>query len=83
MDIQGVKTFVAYMVALALGIVASIVSLISPIREEVPQLMKQSTPTPFFTENTRELSKEESSTMSASFIKEFETLMSSGAGERK
>jgi len=83
MNIQGLKTFVAYVVALALGIVASLVSLISPIQQEVPQLMKQPTATPFFTERTRELSKEESSTMSASFIKEFEVMMSSGGGERR
>lgn len=80
MDIQGLKTLIASISALVLGIVISLVSLLVPMKEEIPQLIKKSAPTPILTEQTRELSKEESSTMSASFIKEFETLISSGGG---
>jgi len=83
MDIQGLKTLIASISALVLGIIISLVSLLAPMKEEVPQLMKKSAPTPILTEQTRELSKEESSTMSASFIKEFETLVSSQSGERR
>jgi len=83
MSIEGMKTFIVYTIALLAGILTSVVSIVSPIKDEVSQLMKQPTTTPFFTEETRTLSQEESSTMSASFIKEFETLVSSGSGERK
>lgn len=83
MSIEAIKTVLVYLAALTAGIVTSLVSLITPMKQEVPQLMRQPTPTPYFTESTRELSREESTTMSASFIKEFETLVSSGSGERR
>ena len=83
MSIEGMKTFIVYTIALLAGILTSVVSIVSPIKDEVSQLMKQPTTTPFFIEETRALSQEESSTMSASFIKEFEVMMSSGGGERR
>jgi len=83
MPIQGLQTFFAYISALILGIVASLASLLVPMKEEVPQLFQKPVPTPVLTEQTRELSREEQATMSASFIKEFEMMMSSGSGERK
>jgi len=83
MSIEGIKPLIVYAVALFLGVITSLFSLISPLKEEIPELMKKPTPTPILSEQTRELSKEESSTMSASFIKEFEMMISSGGGERR
>ena len=83
MSIEGIKTLFTYVSALILGIIASLVSLMVPMKEEVPQLLKKPVPTPILLEETRSLSKEEETTMSGSFIKEFEILMSSRSGNGK
>jgi len=83
MSIEGIKSLIVYAVALLLGVLTSLFSLISPLKEEIPELMKKPTPTPVLTEQTRELTASERATMSGSFIKEFEMMMSSGSGERK
>ncbi|MCJ7826424.1 hypothetical protein MUP56_02300 [Patescibacteria group bacterium] len=83
MSIQGIKPLIVYAVALFLGVLTSLFSLISPLKEEIPELIKKPTPTPVLTEQTRELTAQEQATMSGSFIKEFEMLMSSQSGERR
>ena len=83
MPIQGIKTFIVYVAALILGIVASIISLATSMRQEVPLIFQKPAPTPVLMEQTRELSEIERSTMSASFIKEFEMMMASEGGEKK
>jgi hypothetical protein len=83
MPIQGLKTFIASIAALFLGIAVSILSFVTPIQEETIRLLKKPMPTPILTEQTRGLSREEQATMSASFIREFEGMMASGGGEKK
>jgi len=83
MSIQGLKPLILYAVALFLGVITSLFSLVSPLKEEIPELIKKPTPTPVLSEQTRELTATEQATMSGSFIKEFEMMMSSGGGERK
>jgi hypothetical protein len=80
MPISGIKTIVASLSVVVLGIMTSIFSFISPMKKH---LLETPEPTPTFTEETRALSKEEQATMSASFIKEFETILSSRSGEKK
>jgi len=80
MPISGIKTIVASLSVVVLGIMTSLFSLISPMKKH---LLETPEPTPAFTEETRTLSKEEQSTMSASFIKEFESILSSRSGEKK
>ena len=75
-----VHRFLASTIAFLLGIFASVAALASPITEELPGLFTTPRPVPMVTERPRELTREEATTMSASFIKEFEGLMASGAG---
>jgi len=83
MLMEAIKSILLYTSALIFGLASPLLTLITPMRQEVPQLLKHPTPPPILTEQTRELSKDEQATMSASFIKEFETMMASGEGERK
>lgn len=83
MAIEGIRTAVMSFIALILGIGASLVTLVNPMKEELPLLMKDPTPTPMLIEQTRQLTPQEQATMSANFIKEFEMIVSSGSGERK
>jgi len=83
MDITGLKAVLSSILALILGFVASLIALITPMKEEAPQLLTRDTPTPTVAETTRTLTHEEAATMSASFIREFELMQSSGSGEQK
>lgn len=83
MPTQGIKTFFASVAALVLGIAASLMALASLMKQEIPRLLQKQAPTPILTEQNRALSQDESSTMSASFIREFEMIVASESGEKK
>jgi len=83
MSFEGIKHAIVYLTALCLGIAASFVSFITPIKEEIPELLKKPTPMPVLEERAQMLSQEEQATMSGSFIKEFEMIVSSRSGEEK
>ncbi len=68
---------------IGLGILTAMSTLIHPITQELPHLVDKPTPTPVIVEELRQLTREEQATMSGSFIKEFESLLSSGSGRRK
>lgn len=78
-----VQTVIKYLLALIFGIIASIVAVTVPVKEELMRLITKPTPTPTITEQVRALTREEAATMSGDFIREFETMMASGtAGGR-
>lgn len=77
-----IQSTVAHWFAVLFGIITAIVSFFIPIKEEIPQIIHKSNPTPSITEELRVLTKEEQATMSASFIKEFQMIISSRSGNR-
>jgi len=83
MLIEGFHIVSASVISFLLGIITSLISFVTPIRQEVPQLIKKPDATPMIVEEIRTLTKDEQTTMSASFIREFEGMISSNAGERR
>lgn len=84
MSFGGIKIALLYLATICLGAVASFTFLLnSNMKQELPHIIEKPTPTISVTEEQLELTQEEASTMSASFIKEFETLLASRSGEKK
>jgi hypothetical protein len=82
MSAEMIQSIVQYWVTVFFGIITAIISFFTPIQEELPQLINKPNPTPSITEEIRVLTREEQTTMSASFIKEFQVIISSRSGNR-
>jgi len=83
MSTEGIQSFILSITALFLGIFTSVISLVNPMKEELPLLMKNPTPTSVLIEQTRQLTPQEQATMSANFIKEFEMMISSDSNRMR
>jgi len=74
---QTLKHMFLYGCVILAGIIISIIFLTAPIQKKIRTFNQQPIPTPHIQEEKQSLTKEEQATMSASFIEEFRTLMSS------